>query len=292
MRGNLGEGASFSGFPCERRGTALPGDPFCSREGDTRAKNQGPARGSLGGSRSRRCSVWREEEFLWMLGWPRLDLAAGILISAKLHGWHLQGQEAGGRRFTAPCSKTQERKLVGSEDNVLLPHWKAVCGQRRGGGGPGGATLSEGHEEFIWLLCVPAHELEAETMAGRGPLSPSPQRPCQMLAVCGWGAPSLGRGSPVTWQGTPDSGLISWELNFPFGQGRNHCSLGPKVRTRHLEAAVTCVCLSELYLVKKTGSAPHPSPSSSENQSNDQPNKPPNSNNRVVTTLSALLERG
>lgn len=34
--------------------------------------------------------------------------------------------------------------------------------------GAEGATLSEGHEEFIRLLCPPAHELQAETMAELG----------------------------------------------------------------------------------------------------------------------------
>lgn len=55
--------------------------------------------------------------------------------------------------------------------------------------GPGGATLSEGHEEFIGLLCLPAHELQVDTMVGLGPLSPFSQRQCQMLAMCGWGTP-------------------------------------------------------------------------------------------------------
>lgn len=54
-----------------------------------------------------------------MRGRPCLDLMAGILVSAKLHGWHLLGEAAGGRRVT------EERKLVGGEDDVLLPHSRA-----------------------------------------------------------------------------------------------------------------------------------------------------------------------
>lgn len=44
---------------------------------------------------------------------PSLDQAVGIPVSAELHGWHLQGEEAVGRRLREPCSKTQERKQVG-----------------------------------------------------------------------------------------------------------------------------------------------------------------------------------
>lgn len=41
------------------------------------------------------------------------------------------------------------------------------------GGGSGGAGLSEGHEEFIGLLCLAPGELGTQTMAGLGPLSSS-----------------------------------------------------------------------------------------------------------------------
>lgn len=48
-----------------------------------------------------------------MLARPCLGLAVGILDSAKLHGWHFQGEEAVGRRCGQPCSKTQEKNQVG-----------------------------------------------------------------------------------------------------------------------------------------------------------------------------------
>lgn len=73
-----------------------------------------------------------------------------------------------------------------------------------------------------FCVCLPVNP-EHRQWQGWGFLSPSPQRQCQMLATCGWEAClSWEWGSPITRGGSPNSGLISWKLNFPFDWSRNN----------------------------------------------------------------------
>lgn len=64
-----------------------------------------------------------------MLGRTCCDLEVGILVSAKLHGWHLPGEEAVGRRLREPCSKTQERKQVSGEGKSYSSIQRPTCDQ-------------------------------------------------------------------------------------------------------------------------------------------------------------------
>lgn len=58
-------------------------------------------------------------------------------------------------------------------------------------GGARRSHLSEGHEEFIGLLCLPAHERQAETMAGLGAFVSLPTGPVSNVGHLWVGSPPL-----------------------------------------------------------------------------------------------------
>lgn len=97
MEKKLGKGASSLGFNMWKEGQICPWRPVVQQGRDSSTKNQGLSCCSLKPCSAAGVLVWKEGGFFWVLGWLCLDLAVGILVSAKLHGWHLQGEEAVGR---------------------------------------------------------------------------------------------------------------------------------------------------------------------------------------------------